>query len=99
MNMLEYIKKNAGEYLNTNNLGLILSILGTLLIAFTLTTLPCARQGSLDGGVTSCTTKGSEIRDYRIVYYVHPQGFKLGIILLLAGFALQIKKSQKAKLI
>lgn len=65
-----------------NNIGLVLNIIGTLLVAFAFGKLPDG-----DGGETA-NDKG---KDYHFVYLIHPVGFYIGVLSIIVGFFLQLK--------
>lgn len=63
------------------NIGLILNVIGTLFIAFSMGRFPKEFGGS---------TVGSDGKEYHFVYLTHPYWFNLGIMPIVIGFLLQI---------
>ena len=68
-------------------IGLTLSILGTLLVAFSVGKFP---KGF--GGSTATSVDGKE---YHFAYIVQPFGFKFGIGVLVLGFFMQLNLAQE----
>ena len=67
-----------------SDIGLFINILGTLLIAYTFGVLDPRNFGA--GGSTS----DRKNREREIAYFSHPKWFKIGILLLVIGFLLQL---------
>lgn len=64
--------------------GLALNIVGTLLIAYSFGVFDRTDFGA--GGYTT-DSKG---RKHEIAYFIHPKWFRIGIVLLILGFLLQL---------
>lgn len=86
------------KYFNKKNIGLFINIVGTFLIAIAISTLPYSDKNKNDTAMyatVTSTTKDGDIlweKKYPTVYFIHPVGFKIGIVLLGLGFFIQLKK-------
>ncbi|MFC1622659.1 hypothetical protein ACFL1Y_01535 [Patescibacteria group bacterium] len=74
---------------NKNNIGLIFNIIGALLVAFAFGIRPCG--GNFAGAIICEVTK----KPVEYIYYLHPEFFWPGIILLFLGFFLQLNFKNK----
>ena len=77
------------QFINANNIGLTLNIVGTLLVAYAFGELPFDEgYAFLRNPITGQTSY------FRDAYFVHPAFFSIGIVLILLGFIFQLKKSK-----
>lgn len=75
------------QYLTVSNFGLVLNLVGSILIAIAIDTPPVDGQpGWLDF---------ASGRQYNFVTLNHPLFIKIGFVLLLFGFLLQLKRKSK----
>lgn len=71
--------------ISMNDIGLVLNIIGTLLIAFAFGKHPKGFGG---------TTSGEDGKEYHFSYLVHPLWFRIGVGILIFGFLIQLSLVQ-----
>lgn len=64
-----------------SDIGLVLNIAGTLLVAFAFGKFPKEFGGS---------TTGDDGKEYHFSYLIHPRWFKYGVGIILTGFLAQL---------
>jgi len=79
------------NYISKENIGLLLSVSGSILIALSVGEPNIAKNGGFTFG-EGPMMEGIALKEFTLIAITYPRLFYLGIILLIIGFILQIKK-------
>ncbi|MBI2337535.1 MAG: hypothetical protein HYU97_12320 [Deltaproteobacteria bacterium] len=73
----------SGALISINDVGLIVNVIGTLMVAFSIGKIPKGFGG---------TTTNDDGKVFHFSYVAHPILFKVGLVFIIFGFVLQLQR-------